>query len=185
MSDKSELEAIRARDAAWSIQNCVTEHGSSDRRALLTHVDALEARVARLEGALDQIFNVVVILPKVSGFTISGSLVEAIENARVARAALAKTAHEKGPLGSDIPTDYKAAMNFHADRADKYMAERDAALAERDAARAELKEAKDKFELINIHACYASEENTDSREAVLLEIGRLARAFIARVGKQP
>ena len=55
MSDKSEIEVIRARDAAWSIQNCVTEHGSSDRRALLTHVDALEARIAQLEGALHEI----------------------------------------------------------------------------------------------------------------------------------
>ena len=32
---------------------------------------------------------------------------------------------------------------------------------------------------INTLACYASEENTDAREAALLEIGKLARANLA------
>jgi hypothetical protein len=35
------------------------------------------------------------------------------------------------------------------------------------------------LERINTLACYASEENTDSREAVLLEIGKLARGDAA------
>ena len=34
---------------------------------------------------------------------------------------------------------------------------------------------------INILACYASEENTDAREAALLEIGKLARS-VPKIG---
>lgn len=52
----------------------------------------------------------------------------------------------------------------HADRAEKAEAERDA-----------LREA---LEEINLMACYASEEDTDSREAMLLKIGESARAAI-------
>ena len=35
------------------------------------------------------------------------------------------------------------------------------------------------LEMINMLACYASEENTDSREAVLLQIGKLARGEVS------
>ena len=53
MSDKSEIEAIRARDAGRKyVTGIVEAQVWQDRRALLAHVDALEARVARLEGAL-------------------------------------------------------------------------------------------------------------------------------------
>jgi hypothetical protein len=35
------------------------------------------------------------------------------------------------------------------------------------------------LEMVNMLACYASEENTDSREAVLLQIGKLARGEVS------
>lgn len=45
------------------------------------------------------------------------------------------------------------------------------------AAAPDLYEALDR---INVAACYASEEDTDAREAVLLHIGELARAALAK-----
>lgn len=45
------------------------------------------------------------------------------------------------------------------------------------AASPDLYEALDR---INVAACYASEEDTDAREAVLLHIGELARAALAK-----
>jgi hypothetical protein len=35
---------------------------------------------------------------------------------------------------------------------------------------------------INVLACYASEENTDDREAALLEVGKKARAVLEKAG---
>ena len=66
MSDKSEIEAIRARHADdlevldSNEDVCRESDGWEDTidiRDLLAHVDALEARVAQLEGALRDILS--------------------------------------------------------------------------------------------------------------------------------
>ncbi len=102
MSDKSEIEAIRARDAkAWipwprtgayglgatcrhgdhpcdCKQGCDPVECETDRRTLLAHIDALEARVARA--------NELLRLCKQSGYFTNQHLVDAY----LADAALAE-----------------------------------------------------------------------------------------------
>ena len=67
MIDKSELEAIRARDANRG--HGVLRATEQDRRAMLSHVDALEARIAQLEGALRKIDEI--LLNTVSSWAVT------------------------------------------------------------------------------------------------------------------
>jgi hypothetical protein len=91
------------------------------------------------------------------------------------------SAHTKGPWKYEAPREFADPLvirglsgGFAVMDYDKERAIADAKLI---AAAPDLLSA---LESINIHACYASEEDIDSRESVLLAIGDIARAAIKK-----